>query len=213
MKQLRMEKSLRSRVWIPLCCVLLLIVALIHPAHLIAAQQESNFTGRLLVATPEMKDPRFVESVIYIVQHNHEGTLGLLINRPLMQAPIEDVIKGSGIDGKDRTREITVHYGGPVNPRQGFVLHSDDFVLENSTKVKDGIAMTSDTRIVGEISLGKGPRQFLLMIGYAGWAPGQLEEEMKAKSWFLIPADKELIFDKKAEQKWQRAVDKRQIRL
>ncbi len=213
MKPRKMEKSSPPRLSTPLCCVLLLIVALVHPAHRLAAQQESNFAGRLLVAMPEMKDPRFVESVIYIVQHTREGTLGLLINRPLVQAPIEDVIKGSDIDGKDGTREITVHYGGPVNPRQGFVLHSDDFVLENSKKVKDGIAMTSDARIVGEISIGKGPRQFLVMIGYAGWAPGQLEEEIKAKSWFLIPADKELIFDKKTEQKWQRAMDKRQIRL
>ena len=202
-----------SCLWSPLCCVLLLIVALVQPAHRLAAQQESNFAGQLLVAMPEMKDPRFVESVIYIVQHNREGTLGLVINRPLTRAPIEDVIKGSGIAGKDGTREITVHYGGPVNPRQGFVLHSNDFVLETSKEVKDGIAMTSDARIVGEISMGKGPRQFLLMIGYAGWAPGQLEEEIKAKSWFLIPADRELIFDTKIEQKWQRAVDKRQIRL
>ena len=213
MKLPRIEKSLPSRSSTPLFCLLLLIVVPVHPAHRLAAQEESNFAGRLLVAMPEMKDPRFVESVIYIVQHNHEGTLGLLINRPLMQAPIEDVIKGSGIDGKDGTREITVHYGGPVNPRQGFVLHSDDFVLENSKRVNDGIAMTSDPRIVREISIGKGPRQFLLMIGYAGWAPGQLEEEIKAKSWFLIPADRELIFDKKIEQKWQRALDKRQIRL
>ena len=213
MKQLRMEKSLPSRLWTPLCWVLLLVIALLQPAHQLAAQQESDFAGQLLVAMPEMKDPRFVESVIYIVQHTREGTSGLLINRPLVRAPIEDVIKGSGIDGKDGAREITVHYGGPVNPRQGFVLHSNDFVLENSKEVKDGIAMTSDARIVGEISIGKGPRHFLLMIGYAGWAPGQLEEEIKAKSWFLIPADKELIFDKESEQKWQRAMDKRQIRL
>jgi len=213
MKQPRIEKSLPSHLWTPLCCVLLLIVALVQPAHRLAAQQESDFAGQLLVATPEMKDPRFVESVIYIVQHNHEGTMGLVINRPLAQAPVEDVIKGSGIDGKDGTREITVHYGGPVSPRQGFVLHSDDFVLENSKKVKDGIAMTSDARIVAEISKGKGPRQFLLMIGYAGWAAGQLEEEIKAKSWFFIPADKELIFGKEAEKKWRRALDKRQIRL
>jgi putative transcriptional regulator len=213
MKQPRIEKSLPPSLGIQLCGALLLIVALVQPAHRLAAQQESELAGQLLVATAEMKDPRFVESVIYIVQHNHEGTLGLVINRPLAQAPIEDMIKGSGVDGKAATRKITVHYGGPVSPRQGFLLHSDDFVLENSTKVKDGIAMTSDARIVGEISTGKGPRQFLLMIGYAGWAPGQLEDEIKAKSWFLIRADKELIFGKEAEKKWRRAMDKRQIRL
>ena len=101
MKQLRIEKSLPSRLWTALCCVLLLIVALVQPAHRVVALQESGFTGQLLVAMPEMKDPRFVESVIYIVQRNREGTLGLLINRPLARAPIEDVIKGSGIDGKN----------------------------------------------------------------------------------------------------------------
>ena len=212
MKRLGIEKSLPPRLRIALCGVLLLMIALVPPAHRLAAQQESDFAGQLLVALPEMKDPRFVESVIYIVQHNHEGTWGLIINRPLGQAPIEDVIKGSGDDGKDATGEITVHYGGPVSPRQGFVLHSDDVVLETSKKVKDGIAMTSDARIISEISKVTG-HQFLLMIGYAGWAPGQLEDEIKAKSWFLIPADKEIIFGKQAEKKWQRSMDKRQIRL
>jgi len=213
MKRLGIEKSLPPRLRIALCGVLLLMIALVPPAHRLAAQQESDFAGQLLVALPEMKDPRFVESVIYIVQHNHEGTLGLVINRPLGQTPIEDVIKGLSVDGQDAKREITVHYGGPVSPRQGFVLHSDDVVLETSKKVKDGIAMTSDAKIIGEISTGKGPRQFLLMIGYAGWAPGQLEDEIKAKSWFLIPADKEIIFGEQAQKKWQRAMDKRQIRL
>jgi putative transcriptional regulator len=178
------------------------------------AQQDSFIAGQLLVALPEMKDPRFAESVIYMVKHNDDGAFGLVINRPLANAPIEDVLKGFGIDEKEIShRAIDIHYGGPVGTRQGFVLHSDDVMLENSMKVRDGIAMTADPRIIQDIASGKGPRQFLLMIGYAGWAPGQLEGEIKAKTWFSIPADKEIIFGKQPDRKWRRAMDKRQIRL
>ena len=100
-----------------------------------------------------------------------------------------------------------------MSPRQGFVLHSDDIVRENSTRVNNGMAITSDPTIIRDISLGKGPRQFLLIVGYAGWAPGQLEGELQAKAWFSIPADKEIIFSKQTEKKWQRAMDKRQVPL
>ena len=128
-------------------------------------------------------------------------------------APIEEVLAGFGVDEKGGKGEIAIHYGGPVSPRQGFVLHSDDIVRENSTRVNDGMAITSDPTIIRDISLGKGPRQFLLIVGYAGWAPGQLEGELQAKAWFSIPADKEIIFSKQPEKKWQRAMDKRQVPL
>jgi putative transcriptional regulator len=182
-------------------------------AHSVAAPEDKFLTGRLLVALPEMKDPRFFESVIYIVKHDREGAFGLVINRPLTTAPIEEVLAGFGVPGKGAKGQIAIHYGGPVSPRQGMVLHSDDFVLENSTKLSDGMALTSDATIIREISLGNGPRQFLLILGYAGWAPGQLEGELQAKAWFSIPADKEIIFSKQAEKKWQRAIDKRQVPL
>jgi putative transcriptional regulator len=212
MKPLRSNKGAQPGSLIQLGSALLLLF-LLQPAYRLSAQQESDFIGQLLVATPEMKDPRFVQSVIYIVKHDHEGTLGLVLNRPLALAPIEDVIKGFGLDGKNAKEAITVHYGGPVSPRQGFILHSDDVILETSIKVKDNIAMTSDPRIMDNISKGQGPRQFLLMIGYAGWAPGQLEEEVKNKTWFFIPADNDIVFDKQAKTKWQRAMDRRRIRL
>ncbi len=160
-----------------------------------------------------MKDPRFFQSVIYIVKHDREGAFGLIINRLLTTAPIEEVLAGFGVDEKGGKGEIAIHYGGPVAPRQGFVLHSDETVREKSTSVNEGMAITSDATIIRDISLGKGPRQFLLIIGYAGWAPGQLEEELQAKAWFSIAADKEIIFSKQPERKWQRAMDKRQVPL
>jgi putative transcriptional regulator len=178
-----------------------------------AGEQSDNLTGQLLVATPEMRDPRFAETVIYIVKHGREGTFGLVINRPLAKGPVEDLLKGFGMDSSGAKGEIIIHYGGPVNPGAGFVLHSDDVLLEESAKVGNGIAMTSDPKLMEAIARGKGPRQSLFMLGYAGWAQGQLEGELMAGSWFVVPGDPALIFDKDASRKWQQAIDKRKIPL
>ncbi|MGZ8484238.1 MAG: YqgE/AlgH family protein [Candidatus Binatia bacterium] len=169
--------------------------------------------GQLLVATSEMKDPRFAESIIYLVKHDDTGALGLVVNKPVAKVPFDELLKGFGIDTKGAKGEIVVHYGGPVNRYQGFVLHSDDWVLDSSTKVKDGVAMTADAKMVQALADGKGPRQALLIMGYSGWAAGQLEMELKANSWFAIGADKSLVFGNEPEKKWRRAMDKRQIPL
>ena len=178
-----------------------------------AAEESDYLTGQLLVATPEMRDPRFVETVIYMVKHSAEGAFGLVINRPLAKGPVEDLLKGFGIDSSGAKGEIIVHYGGPVSPRAGFVLHSDDVLLEESAKVATGIAMTSDPKLIEAMAQGKGPRQSLFILGYAGWAPGQLEGELKAGSWFVVSGDKALIFGEDADRKWQQAMDKRKIPL
>ncbi|MGZ8444642.1 MAG: YqgE/AlgH family protein, partial [Candidatus Binatia bacterium] len=161
----------------------------------------------------EMKDPRFAESIIYLVKHDDTGALGLVVNKPVAKVPFDELLKGFGIDTKGAKGEIVVHYGGPVNRYQGFVLHSDDWVLDSSTKVKDGVAMTADAKMVQALADGKGPRQALLIMGYAGWAAGQLEMELNANSWFAIGADKSLVFGNEPEKKWRRAMDKRQIPL
>jgi putative transcriptional regulator len=178
-----------------------------------AAEQTENLTGQLLVAAPEMRDPRFVETVIYIVKQSAEGAFGLVINRPLAKGPVEDLLKSLGIESAGAKGEIIIHYGGPVSPSAGFVLHSDDVLVEDSAKVANGIAMTSDPKLIEAIAQGKGPRQSLFLMGYAGWAPGQLEGELKAGSWFLVSGDKALIFGKDAERKWQQAMDRRKISL
>jgi len=182
-------------------------------ARSMAAEPLGNLTGKLLVATPEMGDPRFSETVIYVVKHNVEGAFGLVINRPVAKGPIRDLLQGFGVENKNVKGEVVIHYGGPVGQNQGFVLHSDEVLLEDSTKVKDGIAMTSDSKLIEAIGLGKGPRQYLIMLGYAGWAPGQLEAEIDANAWFVVTGDKALIFGDDADKKWRRAVDKRQIPL
>lgn len=178
-----------------------------------AAEQGDDVTGQLLVSTSEMSDPRFAETVIYMVKHNDEGAFGLVINRPMAKGPIEDLLKSFGIGSDSAKGEIILHYGGPVSPGAGFILHSDDVLLENSTKVADGIAMTADVKLLVEMSRGKGPRQALVMLGYAGWAPGQFEAELKAGAWFVVAADRSLIFGQDADKKWQQAMDKRKIPL
>ncbi len=179
----------------------------------IADETSDTIAGQLLVASPEMKDPRFVETVIYMVKHNAAGALGLVINRPLAKGSMQDLLKGLGSEIKGARGEIVIHYGGPVSPAEGFILHTDDVLLDTSTKVKDGLAVTSDVKLLDAMSRGKGPRQALVIMGYAGWAPGQLEAELKAEAWFVVPADKALVFGKDPEKKWRRALDKRQIPL
>ena len=193
--------------------LLLLFCALTGGHNSRAAERERFFAGQLLVATAEMEDPRFAESVIYMVKHDATGAMGLVINKPMAKGSIADLLKGFGLEGKSSKREIIIHYGGPVGARQGFVLHSDETLLESSAKVANGIAMTGDAKMIEAIAAGKGPRQSLFMLGYAGWAPGQLEAELKMNSWIVIPGDKALIFGTNADKKWRQAIDKQQIPL
>jgi putative transcriptional regulator len=179
----------------------------------ITAETTGGLAGQLLVASPDLRDPRFVETVIYVVKHTEQGSLGLVINRPLAKGPMQDLLAGLGSKIKGAKGEIILHYGGPVSPESGFILHTDDVLLDDSTKVKDGLAVTSDVKLLDAISRGKGPHQALVLMGYAGWAPGQLEAELKAEAWFVVPADKALIFGKDPEKKWRQALDKRQVPL
>ncbi len=197
--------------WAARFVLAVLIVAFLTPRD--SRTAERYLAGQLLVATSDMRDPRFVEAVIYMVKHSADGAMGLVVNRPLAKGSVEDLLKGMGVESKGAKGEIIIHYGGPVSPEGGFILHSDEVLFEGSTRVKDGIAMTSDPKLIEAISRGKGPRQSLLAFGYAGWAPGQLEDELKGNAWFVVSGDKAFIFGKDADKKWRQAIDKRQIPL
>jgi len=196
-----------------LYALMILAVTFTRILNTAAAQEDRSLAGQLLVATPEMKDPRFAEAVIYIVKHDADGAFGLVINRPLAKGSFEDLLKGFGLETEGAKGEVVIHYGGPVSSRQGFVLHGDDVLLESSVRLTNGIAMTADVKMIESIARGQGPKQSLLILGYSGWAPGQLEMELRANSWFVAAGDKSLIFGKDAEKKWQQAIDKRQIPL
>jgi putative transcriptional regulator len=214
---MKQDRSIRTSIRLQqsflLCALVILAVARAGIDVTAAADQDGFTTGQLLVATPEMKDPRFAEAVIYMVKHDVDGAFGLVINRPMAKGPFEDLLKGFGAEIGGAQGEVLIHYGGPVRMQEGFVLHSDDIMIESSMKVVNGIAMTAGVKMIEALAQGKGPRQSLVMLGYAGWAPGQLEMELKGGSWFVIPGDKSLVFGKDADKKWRAAMDKRQIPL
>lgn len=196
-----------------LCALIATVAALARIDNISGVESERYLAGELLVAMPEMNDPRFAETIIYMVRHDQDGAFGLVVNRPLAKGPYVDLLKSFGGDIKDAEGELVIHYGGPVGANQGFVLHSDDVMLESSTKVANGIAVTADVKMIEAMARGKGPRESLVIFGYAGWAPGQLEMELQGNSWFVIAGDKALIFGKDADKKWRQAIDKRQIPL
>lgn len=172
-----------------------------------------GLAGQLLVATSELKDPRFVRTVIYMVHHDTGGAMGLVVNRPIGDTPLAALLEGFGIEGNGVKGGIRLHYGGPVEPRRGFVLHTTDYTSESTRVVGGGIAITVGTEIFRALSTGTGPRLSLVALGYAGWAPGQLEGEITAGAWVAVPADEALVFDDNFEKKWDRAMARRTIQL
>lgn len=170
--------------------------------------------GQFLIAMPSMADNRFEHSVIYICSHSEQGAMGLIVNQVAKHLSLEELLiqlnivdDGNAIRLPSQVRDMDVLKGGPVEVERGFVLHSDDFQLNQSTlSIDNGICLTATLEILRALAEGTGPRQAMLALGYAGWAPGQLEEEIQANGWLTAPADPEILFDKDAEHKWQRAL-------
>jgi putative transcriptional regulator len=170
-------------------------------------------SGHLLMAMPQMDDPRFRRSVIYICAHSADGAMGLIVNRRFDAISFPDLLEQLNIEVGPRTQQIRVHCGGPVETGRGFVLHSDDYVRDGTMVVNSGFALTATIDILKAIATGEGPRQSLLALGYAGWAPGQLESEITANGWLAVPADATLVFDPDLEAKWSMALAKLGVNL
>ncbi len=159
--------------------------------------------GQLLVAMPGMPDDRFARSVIYLCAHSEEGAMGIIVNRPARKVMFSellvqlDVIKpDEAIRLPAQAGSVQVLKGGPVETGRGFVLHSNDFFIDNSTLAIDsGVSLTATIDILRAIARGAGPDRALLALGYAGWSAGQLEDEMQDNGWLNCPADSGLIFD------------------
>jgi len=172
-----------------------------------------SLAGQFLVATPEMQDPRFARTVIYMVRHDATGAQGLVVNRPLREIPLALLLEQTGIESRGIEGTVRLHAGGPVDVLRIFVLHTADYMSEGTLPVKDGIALTFQPDILDAIARGKGPRRALFAVGYAGWAPGQIEAEMKTGAWARASADEALIFDGDHDTKWDRAMARRKIDL
>ena len=162
--------------------------------------------GQLLIAMPAMTDPRFERSVIYMCAHTTDGAMGLVLNRLVDSVTFPDLLEQLGINPARLDDEIRVHFGGPVESGRGFLLHSAEFVLDGTLVVDQAIALTASIDILKVIAEGGGPRQRFLALGYAGWGPGQLEQEIQANGWLHATADPGIIFDDQLDTKWTRAM-------
>jgi putative transcriptional regulator len=172
--------------------------------------------GQMLIAMPSMGDDRFVRSVIYMCVHSTEGAMGIVVNQPAAHISFADLLvqldvipAADLIQLPGRAEGVPVLRGGPVDTQRGFVLHSSDFFIENSTvPIDDGISLTATLDILKAIARGEGPQSAILALGYAGWAPGQLENEIQHNGWLHCSADPELIFGQDTDGKYERALKK-----
>jgi putative transcriptional regulator len=170
--------------------------------------------GQLLVAMPTMSDPRFRRAVIYMCAHSAEGAMGIIINQRARDISFVKLLEQLEIiSGDDENEEhgdldeMAVHIGGPVETGRGFVLHSSDyFATDNTLPIDESVCLTATVDILRAIATGAGPHQALLALGYAGWAPGQLESEIQANGWLTCRAEPDLIFDPDLDGKYERAL-------
>ncbi len=169
---------------------------------------EDYLTGQLLIAMPGMPDERFAKTVIYVCAHSADGAMGLVVNKPLEDLSLPDLLEQLEIDCVGMGEPIRVHFGGPVETGRGFVLHSPDYYHDGTLMVDEGIALTATVDILRAIADGDGPRHSLLALGYAGWGPGQLDSEIMSNGWLHVAADSDLVFGPDEDGKWQRAMAK-----
>jgi putative transcriptional regulator len=172
--------------------------------------------GQMLIAMPAMNDERFTRAVIYVCAHSTEGAMGIIVNHPAANIKFPDLLvqlevipAAERIQLPTRAEDVKVLKGGPVETGRGFVLHSADFFIENSTlPIDEGICLTATLDILKAIARGNGPASAILALGYAGWAPGQLEQEIQQNGWLHCSADPELIFGQDTDHKYEKALRK-----
>lgn len=170
-------------------------------------EQEASLVNKCLIATPAIKDPLFASSLVYMCEHNENGSMGLVVNHPTEQN-LNEIFGQLDIKCKDETiRNQPVYIGGPVQLEQGFILHTESGGWQKSIEVSAGIYLTSSIDILRAIAAGKGPIEYLVMLGFSGWSSGQLESELQQNSWLTASASTDLLFHQNADDKWQVAFD------
>lgn len=165
-------------------------------------------TGQLLVAMPQMQDPRFERSVIYVCAHTSDGAMGLVVNKLMDSLTFDDMLSQLDIEPPEPSDDIRVHFGGPVESGRGFVLHSAEYVQDGTLVIDDSVALTATIDILKSIADGDGPKHSLLALGYAGWSAGQLDDEIHANGWLSVPADDLLVFGDNLDTRWEAAMGK-----
>lgn len=180
-------------------------VDVISPQIIDGSKRNGYLAGQLLVATPLINSGCFQKSVIYVFAHNEEGAMGLIINQPIELINYAALLEGLDMPHDLAEQELPVYFGGPCERARGFVVHSTDYYRDFSLTRTGDIAVTASTAILNDIMGGRGPRDAVLAVGYAGWTAGQLEAEIEANSWITVPATPQLVFGTENELKWSTA--------
>jgi putative transcriptional regulator len=183
-----------------------LISTLSKPAE---APAPSSLKGQLLIATPAMRDTRFDRAVILMVRHDGDGAMGIVINRPLGEKPLAEILAALGAKDAAASGNVRVFLGGPVQLEVGFVIHSTDYRRLETLEVDGRLAATPSREVLRDIAVNAGPMKSLIAFGYAGWAPGQLEAELARNVWYTAPADPGLVFDDDRDKVWEHATARR----
>lgn len=167
--------------------------------------EPASLRNHFLIAMPALDDPNFAHTVTYMCEHNEEGSLGIIVNRPL-ELTLGEVLAHMQIEPSASVDvSAPIYFGGPVQPERGFVLHSPPGEWSSSLSITDGIALTTSRDVITAIAHGEGPKHYLLALGYAGWGGGQLEQEIVDNAWLSGPADPHLVFETPVEERWEAA--------
>jgi putative transcriptional regulator len=165
------------------------------------------------VASPDLADPRFARTVVYLVRHDASGALGFVVNRPLGDMPLRVLMEQMGLSGAGVEGAVRMQSGGPVESSAVYALHTSDWTREGTLAVQGGFAVTARSDILEALARTQGPRRVIFLLGYAGWGPGQLEAEYRNGSWLRAPADETLVFGGDDDTKWERARARQRIDL
>jgi len=172
--------------------------------------KHSYLKGNILCALPQLNDGFFSKSIIYLTHHNKDGAVGIVLNYKVMSIKGADLFRKLNIKSAEYNLDMDFpfHIGGPLNQNNGFILHSNDYNTTNTLNVSKKVKLTCSTEIINDIANNKGPKSFFISLGYSGWGPGQLEQELKDNSWINISEELDLVFNTNSEQKWRKAIKK-----
>jgi putative transcriptional regulator len=201
---------MRSIATRPLIGALLVMSATLNAKSPDAAEAPpASLKGQFLIATPAMRDTRFDRAVILMLRHDRDGALGIVINRPLGERPLADLLAAFGANDTAASGNVRIFLGGPVQPEVGFVIHGTDYRRPETLDVDARLAATSSGEVLRDIARNVGPMKSLISFGYAGWSPGQLESELARNVWYTAPADPGLVFDEDRDKVWEQATARR----
>ncbi|MFC6634080.1 YqgE/AlgH family protein [Microbulbifer taiwanensis] len=168
--------------------------------------------GQFLLAMPGMQDPRFKQTIAFMVEHTDEGAMAIVVNTP-SKVHWKEVFDQLSLEDASLRGDETVLLGGPMSPEQGFVLHGTGMKFDSTVEINGDISLTASKDILESLAAGRGPDDVLLALGYAGWGPGQLEEELAENAWLTLPAEPEILFATPWQKRWHKAAARHGIDL